>query len=158
MQAGARLDLLNKQLERTSLKSPIDGFVISGDWSRSLGMPVERGQVLFEVAPLNSYRVAMEVADRDIAAVQIGQDGHLILSGLTDREVPLRVSNLTSISTDSGEGAGFRVEAEIQGPVERLRPGMQGIAKVTAGERSILWLWTHRVVDWLRYQLWSLLP
>lgn len=158
VQADARLDLYSKHLERTSLESPIDGIVISGDWNRSLGVPVERGQVLFEVAPLDSYRVAIEVPDRDIAAVEIGQGGHLVLSALADQRVPLHVTNLTSMSSESGEGASFRVEAEIEGQVARLRPGMQGIAKVKVGERSMIWLWTHRVVDWLRYQFWSWLP
>jgi len=158
VQVGARLDMLQKQLERTRLVAPIGGVLISGDWSRSLGMPVERGQVLFEVAPLDSYRVAMELDDRDIAAIDIGQKGHLVLSALADRQVPLRVTNVTSMSSESGEGSHFRVEAEIGGAVGRLRPGMQGIAKVKVGERSILWLWTHRLVDWLRYQFWSLLP
>ncbi|MCP3870589.1 MAG: HlyD family efflux transporter periplasmic adaptor subunit [Gammaproteobacteria bacterium] len=158
VQADARLELLDKQLERTSLVAPIEGLIISGDWSRSLGMPVERGEVMFEVAPLDSYRVAIEVPDRDIAFLQFDQQGHLVLSALTDQRFPLRVTGVTSISTQAGVGAGFRVEADIEESVDKLRPGMQGLAKVNVGERSVLWLWTHRLVEWLRYQLWSWLP
>jgi hypothetical protein len=32
---------------------------------------------------------------------------------------------------------------------------MEGIGKLDAGERSLLWIWTHRMVDWLKLQLWS---
>jgi hypothetical protein len=37
-----------------------------------------------------------------------------------------------------------------------LRPGMEGIAKIEAGRRSIRWVLTHRVVDTVR--LWTWLP
>jgi hypothetical protein len=31
---------------------------------------------------------------------------------------------------------------------------MSGIAKINAGERSLLWIITHRTVDFLRLKLW----
>jgi hypothetical protein len=33
---------------------------------------------------------------------------------------------------------------------------MEGIAKIEAGERSLLWIWTHSLFDWLRLWSWSL--
>ena len=42
----------------------------------------ERGQVLFEIAPLDSYRLVVQVDERDIAGVAVGQHGRLTLSGL----------------------------------------------------------------------------
>jgi hypothetical protein len=42
--------------------------VVKGDLSQSLGAAVERGNVLFELAPLDSYRVIMKVDERDITA------------------------------------------------------------------------------------------
>jgi hypothetical protein len=35
---------------------------------------------------------------------------------------------------------------------------MEGIAKIDAGRRRLLWIWTHELIDWLRLQLWSFLP
>ena len=32
--------------------APIPGVIVSGDLSQAIGAPVERGQVLFELAPL----------------------------------------------------------------------------------------------------------
>ncbi|MDP2254257.1 MAG: hypothetical protein Q8J60_08750, partial [Thiobacillus sp.] len=31
-----------------------------------------------------------------------------------------------------------------------IQPGMQGVGKVTAGERSLLWIAGHRLFDWVR--------
>jgi hypothetical protein len=34
------------------------------------------------------------------------------------------------------------------------RPGMTGIAKLDAGRRTLLWMMTHRTMDFLRLRLW----
>jgi hypothetical protein len=52
----------------------------------------------------------------------------------------------------------FRVEARLQSPSERVRPGMEGIGKVIAGERNLFWIWTHRLVDWLILTAWKWQP
>ena len=42
-----------------------------------------------------------------------------------------------------------------KGKAGELRPGLLGVGKVEAGSRSLLWIWTHRISDWLRLTLWS---
>jgi hypothetical protein len=32
---------------------------------------------------------------------------------------------------------------------------MEGIGKVDAGERKVIWIWTHHLVDWLRLWTWK---
>ena len=65
-QAEAQIALLDEQLARTKVVAPFNGVIMKGDLSQSLGSPVEHGQVLFEVAPLESYRVIVQVDERDI--------------------------------------------------------------------------------------------
>jgi hypothetical protein len=50
------------------------------------------------------------------------------------------------------------VEAELTEPSAMLRPGMEGVGKVDIGRRSLIWIWTHRLFDWLRLAAWSWLP
>jgi hypothetical protein len=47
------------------------------------------------------------------------------------------------------------VEALLEQRSDRLRPGMEGVAKIEAGRRSLFWMITHRFVDWLRLAVWS---
>jgi hypothetical protein len=35
---------------------------------------------------------------------------------------------------------------------------MQGVGKVEVGERRLIWIWTHRIVDWLRLWIWAWWP
>jgi RND family efflux transporter MFP subunit len=157
-QAEAQLALVDEKLARAQLTAPFDGVVVSGDLSQLIGTPVELGRTLFEVAPLTGFRVVLQVDDRDIARLAVGQTGNLVLSSLPDRSLPFTVSSVTSVATQQDGRNVFRVEAQVQGSPERLRPGMEGVGKVTVGERSLLWIWTHGFFDWLRLALWSWTP
>jgi multidrug resistance efflux pump len=158
-QSEAQLNLAEERITRASIAAPFDGVVVSGDLSQQIGSPVETGRVLFEIAPLQGYRVMMEVDDRDIARVADGQRGDLVLSGMPDRRLPITVSRITPVAVQRDGRNVFEVEASIAGgPPPGLRPGMEGIGKVVVGERSLLWIWTHGFFDWLRLALWSWAP
>lgn len=34
------------------------------------------------------------------------------------------------------------------------RPGMSGVVKIEAGDRPLIWIATHRLIDYLRLLLW----
>ncbi len=157
-QAAAQLGLAEDALRRTQVVAPFDGIVLEGDLDRSLGSPVEQGSVLFEIAPLDGYRIIVEVDGRNIADVAVGQKGRLTLSALPGEPLSLVVERITPISTARDGRNYFRVEAALEEPIDALRPGMEGFAKIDAGRRQLLWIWTHELVDWLRLQLWSFLP
>lgn len=158
-QAKARSALLAEQLARTRLQAPFDGVVVSGDLSQSIGAPVSRGDLLFEVAPLDSYRVILKVDERDIAAVEPGQRGRIALAGLPRQPLPVAVTKITPVAVAEEGHNQFRVEAGLDAPpaatLELLRPGMQGIGKIDIGERNLFWIWTHRLGHWLRLWWWS---
>ena len=50
------------------------------------------------------------------------------------------------------------LEARLDNPSPRIRPGMEGVGKVVVGERKLIWIWTHSLVDWLRLSSWKWLP
>jgi RND family efflux transporter MFP subunit len=154
-QADAQLALVEEKLNRTRVTAPLDGIVVSGDHSQSLGAPLQRGQVLFQVAPLNSYRIILNVDEREIAAVRSRQSGQLVLAGLPNDVHRFTVERVTPISTALEGQNFFRVEARLDDSNTLLQPGMHGVAKIEAGNRRRIWIWTHGIVDWLRLSLWS---
>jgi RND family efflux transporter MFP subunit len=157
-QAEAQLSLLDEQLARTKIVAPFDGLVVSGDLSQSLGAPVERGQVLFEVAPLDDYRLIVEVDEREITEIAIGQGGELVLSSMPGESFPFIVDKITPVSTAKEGRNYFRVEARLEHSSQRLRPGMEGVGKVAIDRRKLIWIWTHEIIDWLRLKLWAWWP
>ncbi|HYU69597.1 MAG TPA: HlyD family efflux transporter periplasmic adaptor subunit [Burkholderiales bacterium] len=158
-QADAQLALVDEQLARTVMVAPFDGLIVSGDLSQNLGSPVERGQVLFEVAPLESYRVVLQVDERDIAHITAGQRGQLTVSSIPGERFGFTVNTVTPVNTAKDGRNFFRVEASLEDqPGARLRPGMEGVGKVYVDERKLVWIWTHGLTDWVRLWLWTWLP
>jgi hypothetical protein len=157
-QAVAQVSLLDEQLSRARITAPFDGIVTSGDFSQSLGTPVERGQVLFEMAPLHGYRVIVQVDERDIGWIAFGQQGELALPSVPGTVFPLTVTRITPISTAKEGRNYFRVEADLQKMSQRLRPGMEGVGKITSGRARLIWIWTHEVTEWVRLKVWAWWP
>lgn len=157
-QAEAQLALIEEQLGRTRVVAPFDGVIMSGDLSQSLGSPVERGEELFRVAPLDAYRVIVEVDERDINHIQVGQRSELVLPSMPGEGFPFVVEKITPVSLAKEGRNYFRVEAKMEKSSDRLRPGMEGVGKVTIDRRKLIWVWTHTAVDWLRLQLWRWMP
>lgn len=154
-QAEAELAAVEAKLARIQIVAPFDGVIVSGDLSQSLGAPVAQGDILFKVAPLDAYRVILEVDERDMTAVQAGQTGKLVLTGKTDAVLPFRVDKINLVS-EAREGRNFfQVEAKLDHTPDFLRPGMKGVGKIEIGERRLIWIWTHTLTDWLRLALWS---
>lgn len=153
-QADAQRALNEAMLHRSRITAPFPGVIVAGDLSQQLGAAVKKGQILFEIAPLDHYRVILDVEEVDIPHVRVGQTGELILAAMPTRTFPFVVSLITPVSVaDEGRNF-FRVEATLEQIDAALRPGMEGVAKINAGSRSWAWIWTHRFFDWVRLQLW----
>ncbi len=157
-QVTAEIELVEEQLESINLTAPFDGVVIEGDLSQVLGSPVERGETLFKIAPLEDYRIIVKVDESEIAYVEPGQRGSLALSSLSEQQLPITIERITSVARAEDGANFFRVEASLPEGGKALRPGMEGIAKINAGQERLLWIWSHEIIDWLRLWVWSWWP
>jgi multidrug resistance efflux pump len=158
-QADAEIALLDEQIQRTRIVAPFDSFIVSGDLSQSLGAPVERGDVLFELAPLDSYRVILDVDERDIVDLVEDQPGKLVLTSAPEEVLIITVEKITPLSSAEEGRNYFRVEARLDSEVTpSFRPGMEGVGKVYIEERKLIWVWTYKVTHWIRMFFWSWWP
>lgn len=151
----AELKLVEQQLERNVIRSPFAGVLVSGDLNQQLGAPVEAGQTLFEITSLDSYRLLLDVDEHTVADVQAGQSGVLRLASMPDNAYELALLDVLPVAQSREGKTVFRMQAEFIDDDQRLRPGMQGVAKIDVGTSSWLWLWTHRFIQRIRIWLWS---
>ncbi len=152
-QAAAQAQLTQDNLARASIQAPFDGLIVSGDLHQQLGAGVRRGQTLFEMAPLDRYRVVLEVPDAEIDDVRSGQSGMLRLAALPEQVLALKVARVTPVTSARDGATYFRVEADLTAPGLPLRPGMIGNAWIEAGTQSLGWIWLHPFLDWLRLHM-----
>ncbi|MBL8382468.1 MAG: HlyD family efflux transporter periplasmic adaptor subunit [Burkholderiales bacterium] len=154
--AAAQLALIDEQRSRSRLAAPIAGIVIKGDLTQSLGAPVARGDALLTLAPAGSYRLIVEVDERDMPHLAAGARGSLTLAALPEDAIAFRVSRITPVAIARDGRNAFEVEGTLEHPPAAVRPGLQGVARIHAGERALGWIWGHRLIDWLRLRLWAL--
>lgn len=157
-QASAQLNLIRNQLKRTNLVAPFDGIVVSGDLSQRIDGAVEQGEVLFELAPLKSYRLILQVDEFRIAEVHEGQTGTLVLPAIPGKNFDFTVGRITPISSQKDGKNFFRVEAKLGQVDDSLRPGMEGVGKISVDRRRLITIWTRSLTDWLRLKVWNWWP
>jgi multidrug efflux pump subunit AcrA (membrane-fusion protein) len=154
-QAAAKLEVVRFRLAQSEIKSSMDGVIIEGDHKERLDAPVKQGDALFRIAQLSDYLIDIQLDERDAQEVTPGAVGECAFLSHPEVTLPLKVT-LVLPSAVEKDGIGvFAARARIDGPEDPTwRPGMSGIAKINAGERSLLWIITHRTVDFLRLKLW----
>ena len=151
---AARRELVELQIAQASLRSPLGGLVMSGDLTKQLGKPVQEGETLFEVAPVERLRAELFVPEDRAGEVAPGMAGELATTTYPDQRVGFVVRHVEPLARVEGGRNVFVAEVELDHQPAWLRPGMTGAARLDAGEASHLWLWTRDAVNWLRMKLW----
>jgi biotin carboxyl carrier protein len=155
-EAQADADLLHDKIKRATIVAPMDGQLLTGDLEDKDGSPVKTGDVLFKVGDPHDLRAELTVDDRDIQNIHAGQTtGTLATEALPGQSFQFKVTRVIPIP-DPKEGTNnFRVYATITDKTPLTwRPGMKGEARINVDHRSLAWIWTHRLFDFLRLKLW----
>jgi multidrug efflux pump subunit AcrA (membrane-fusion protein) len=153
-QAQARLDSLEYQLGRAEVKAPFDGVVVQGDLRERIGAPVKQGEVLLQLSKLDGLYVEIRLPERDIDLIGDFRSGLIVFSSRPDLQFPFTVEMLSPAAQADGEGNAFVLRARLVEEAEWLRPGMSGVARLDAGDRTLAWRATHRIVDFIRMRFW----
>ena len=151
---AAQIDLLEYRLDQATITSDIRGLVVTGDLQRQLGAPVKVGDILFEVAQLESIRAELALPEDQIPDVSVGLKGELATSSYPGKKIPFIVDRINPVAEVVNQRNVFKVRVRLLESRDWMRPGMEGIAKITVDRRSYGWIWTRRFVNWVRMKLW----
>lgn len=154
-QAAARLALTRHRLDQARLKSPFAGVVVEGDLRQRIGAPVRQGDALFKLARLDTLYVEAEVNERDVHEILGRSEGQIAFLAQPKLKHPVRVVRVEPAAVPKEKQNVFLVRAALERPAEPwFRPGMSGVCKLDVEKRTLLWILTHRTVDFLRLFLW----
>jgi hypothetical protein len=151
---AATIRLLEQNIGQATLVAPIAGRVVSEDLKKQIGAPVEKGDILFEIARIESLRAELYIPEDLIAGVRVGQKGELASVGHPDQRIRFVVERINPIADVVDDRNVFTVRVRLLETRAWMRPGMEGIAKISAGKRRYVWIWSHRLTNWLRMKLW----
>ena len=153
-EARARLEVTESRLRRSRITAPINGVVLEGDLRERIDSPVRQGEILFALAPPGNLFVEAEIEERDIHRVQSGAAAEFALVSRPEDRFPGTVTLVEPSGFPGAAGNLFTARIDPAEAAPWWRPGMSGVAKIEAGERSLLWVISHRTVDFLRMYFW----
>ena len=154
-QAQAKVDLINYRLARAEMRAPFDGVVVDGDLRERIGAPVKPGDVLMKVSRLAGLYVEMRVPERDVDLIAASRRAQVAFTTRPEDTFNVNIERIEPAAQPEREGNVFVVRGNLAAAqAEWLRPGMSGVAKVETGRRTLAWMATHRLIDFLRLKLW----
>ena len=149
-----RLASLDLRVEQGTIRAPIDGVVVYGDLRHRIGSVVERGEPLFQLASVDRCVLDLSVPEADLDELAIGLRGFVATHARPERTRPIRITRIRPAAEVADASNVFIAEAEVEGPFDWTRPGMEGVARIHVGRRRVWWILTHRAIDYLRLTFW----
>ncbi len=138
-----KTELLQHQRDHLEVCSPIAGIVVSGDLAQSEGMPMTRGETLFEIAPLGNLLVEVAIPEIDIAEVRTGLTVNYFLHAFPSRRMQGEIGRIQPRAELRENNNVFMAEVTLQDPDGIYRPGMQGRASVVCDQHPLAWNLFH---------------
>jgi multidrug efflux pump subunit AcrA (membrane-fusion protein) len=149
----AELDMVKQLIERSKIRAPQDGIVLAGDLRRKVGSKLSLGEPLFQIATDDFVVVELKIPEHQIAD---GRESLVAVFAPHARpydRIPLRGLSVAPSSTVIDGKNVFLAESK-RIDRDQLSPGMEGVAYLEVGERSVWWIMTHRITDWMYLQFW----
>lgn len=155
LQTHAELKVVESKLERSELRAPIGGILVEGRHQERIGAVTREGDPLFRLAQLKPLHLEMEIDERRLQDLEGVEKGEISFTTRPDLSFPFSFRHVEPAARSEG---GKHVFVAVGDPLEVdenwWRPGMTGLAKVDAGERSLFSIFTRDLLDWMRLQLW----
>jgi multidrug resistance efflux pump len=148
-----KIQLLQNRAANLEIRSPIDGIVISGDLDRAEGAPLNVGQTLFEVAPLDRMVVELAIPEDEISYVNGTPETCVKLDAYPGRQWSGTILKLHPRAEIRKAQNVFVGELHLDNPDGSLRPGMNGQAKLVGPRRMLAWNLFHKPAEWVSRQL-----
>ncbi len=149
-QAKASLQSTIDSLNKTIIRSPIDGVVTSLKVEEGevavVGTMNNPGTVLLTIADLSVMEVEVDVDETDVINVKLGQKAEVKVDALPDKILEGEVteigssakqsSTLLSSSSPSKEAKDFKVVVTLKDPPSVLKPGLSASTDIIVAEKK----------------------
>jgi RND family efflux transporter MFP subunit len=154
-QARAQMQLVNDRLARAELKAPFDGVVVEGDLRERIAAPVQKGDLLLKLARIEDLYLVVDVPESDIQHIREQATGRAAFASQPGRKFAFVVDRIEPVARAREASGVFQVRCRFTDPApDWWRPGMSGVARIDAGRRTLLWIYTRRTADFLRMWWW----
>ncbi len=154
--ADNRMATLRKKIGRAEIRAPQDGSILTGDLRHRVGEVVPLGEPLLQFAESGNWIVKLHIPEFAAAHIRNGMNGKFATNARPDEPGTFEVQHMALTATVVDGRNVFVAEGRIKSESPAwIRSGMQGVARVDAGQKRVWWVWLHGLIDTVRLQVWK---
>jgi RND family efflux transporter MFP subunit len=142
-------------LDKTQLRSPINGVVATPHIENMLGKRLQYGDTFAQILDTSYAIVDVGIDDTDSSLLHTGSHAAIKLNSFPTRVFRGSVSVVSPKGTLVGDSRVFFARVAIPNPGGEIRAGMEGRGKVRVGLYPSGYVLFRRPMVWLYARLWS---
>jgi len=142
-------------LDKTRLRSPIDGVVATPNMENMVGRRLQYGDSLAEIVDTSYAIVDVAVEDKESSLLRVGAAASVKLNAFPARVFHGNVRIVSVKASQQGDSRIFMARVAVSNPDGLIRAGMEGRAKVRAGWYPAGWALFRGPLLWLYSKAWS---
>ncbi len=137
-QARATLSTDETNLSKASIRSPIDGVVLTRtvEPGNAVAASLQAVTLMTIAEDLKRMRLEVSVDEADVGAIKLGQKADFTVSAFPSRKYPAQITRVAFGSTKAENVVTYTTYLEVDNSDLSLRPGMTAAATVVATERK----------------------
>ena len=144
-----------EELDRTRLRSPIDGVVTTPHVENMTGRRLQFGDSLAEVVDTSRAIVDVAIDDADASLLRVGEPASVKLNSFPTRVFHGDVIIVSPKGILQGESRVFFARVAVPNPDGAIRAGMEGRSKVRTGWYPAGYAFFRRPLLWLYSKIWT---
>ncbi len=144
-----------ERLEKTQLRSPIDGLVATPHVEDLVGRDLKPGDTFAEVVDTSQASVDVAIDEHDVSLLRPGETAAVKLEGFPTRTFRGEVTVVSPKSELQGDERVFFARVSVPNREGLIRPGMQGRSKIFTAWRPAGEVFFRRPAMWLWSKIWS---
>jgi HlyD family secretion protein len=150
----AEVERAKQMVERTELRSPIEGVVATPHVEEFAGRKLEPGDSFAEVVDTSQAMVDVAVEDADAGLLKAGQRAVVKLNSYPTRTFHGEVAVVSPKGTMGRDGAVFFARVAVPNQQGVIRAGMEGRGKVRVGWSPSGYVFFRRPFLWIYSKIW----
>ena len=149
------LDRARQLLDKSQLRSPIDGTIATPHVEDFTGRKLGRGDSFAEVVDTSQAIVDVAADDEDAGLLRIGEPASVKLNSYPERTFHGKVAIISPKATSVQGSPTFYSRVAIPNPDGAIRAGMQGRGKIRVAWRPAGYVLLRRPTVWVYSKLWD---
>jgi RND family efflux transporter MFP subunit len=151
----AELSRDRELMDRTMIRAPFDGIITTPHLEDSVGRHLAHGDILTDMVETSRVTVDVGVAESDVSLVRNGDSASIKLESFPVRTFHGVVTVVSPLGEVESDHRVFAARVDVPNDKGLLRPGMQGLGKISVGLHPAGYVLFRGVAMWVWTKLWS---